>query len=439
MASGEQLRTLAGESSSIADGTALAWLPDIRLVSGGYNGQVGIWDPETGKEQVLPKLHTDQVNSVAVSPDGKRIATGSSDKSIVLWDLEKGTARRLRGHRNLVLGLTFDPSGRRLLSASSDNDLRLWDVESGTTLRVFQGHESGLWSVIARNGHAYTAANDGTLRRWSLDRTGQWIWELEGEPQAVQLLPHPADAADVADTPNGELLVGLEDGAVTAYSLPAAASQVTDTPNELDRTKAHDAAVNHFALSPDGKTLATASMDKAARLWRIRRKAGGERGSGFQPRRGAGSGEGLAVENRSHVLSLEPLHSFDKHSGSVHAVAFSPDGHLLATAGYDGQVGLVDVESGEGELSRAAEVGKIVAVQFTPDGSALITANYEERLLRLWQRDGLRLGPGCTIAELTDLPMWASLSPDGRRVAAVGRWFVTLHDLDRSAPPGSRQ
>jgi len=148
MTTGEQIRTLTGKSSLISDGTSLAWLPDGRLISGGDQGQVGIWDPATWEEQLLPRIHTDQVNSVAVSPNGDWIATGSSDKTIVLWDATGRPLRRLRGHRNLVQGLTFDPSGQRLLSTSDDNDLRLWDLASGTTLRVFQGHVAGLWSVI---------------------------------------------------------------------------------------------------------------------------------------------------------------------------------------------------------------------------------------------------------------------------------------------------
>ncbi|WP_133512347.1 WD40 repeat domain-containing protein [Candidatus Thiosymbion oneisti] len=463
MADGKQIRALTGESSDIADGTSLAWLPDGRLISGGFKGQVGIWDTATGEEQVLPRIHTDQVPAVAVSPDGGRIATGSADKTIILWDATGRPLRRLRGHRNLILGLAFDASGQRLLSASYDNDLRLWDLASGTTLRVFQGHVAGLWSVIVRDGYAYTAANDGTLRRWSLDLTGQWIWDLDQEPASALLLPSPAGGRI------GELLIGFADGAVRGYGLlspatrstsfnpvgaeaerledsdehtgphsgpypqapvavrtaaarldaeSAAATDAGDTPVapspntpgtlRLNLPDAHDNQVLRFAVSPDGQTLATCSHDDTARVWHIQRNA--------------------------DRLSLEPLYPFDQHAGSVHAVDFSSDGRLLATAGYDGQVGLFDLKTGAGKLSQAAEFGQVLAVEFIPDGNQLISANRDERRIRLWQRDGLQLTNGRTITELSDKPLWTSLSPDGRRVAVVGRGsMVSIYDLDLTA------
>ncbi len=100
----------------IASGNSLAFFPDgRRLVSGGFQRDVGIWNLETGAVKVLPRLHTDEVNAVAVSPDGKLISTGGSDKRIVLWESASGRPlRMLRGHDNRVFGLTFDDTGRRL-------------------------------------------------------------------------------------------------------------------------------------------------------------------------------------------------------------------------------------------------------------------------------------------------------------------------------------
>jgi len=195
--------------------------------------------------------------------------------------------------------------------------------------------------------------------------------------------------------------------ATDAGDTPVESSSNTPSALRLDLTDAHNSWVLRFAVTPDGQTLATAGMDDTARVWRIQRNADG--------------------------LSLEPLHHFDQHSNSVYAVTFSPDGRLLAAAGYDGQVGLFDL-TGDGKLSRAAESGEIDAVEFTPDGNAVITAHNEERRLQYWQREGLQLTNGRTIARLSDNPLWAKLSPDSRRVAIVGRdQFVSIYDLDPTA------
>lgn len=275
----------------------------------------------------MPRIHTDQLPSVAVSPDGKRIATGSGGKTIILWDATSGQLlRQLRGHRNLVLGLTFDPSGQRLLSAGRDNDLRLWDVASGTTLRVFQGHVAGLWSVIVRDGYAYTAANDGTLRRWPLEQSGQWFWDLEDqEPISARLLPDPVGNA------TGNLLIGFASGAVRGYALPPETSGHSSSPR-LDPESA--------ATADPGDTLVVSSPNapRDLRLTFARYTRTGcksvcsvvEWTDTCYRRRG----------QNGDSLSLESLHRFEQHSDVVYAVTFSPDGRLLATAGYDGQIGL---------------------------------------------------------------------------------------------------
>ncbi len=312
--------------------------------------------------------------------------------------------------------------------------MRLWDLASGVALRVYQGHEAGLWSVLAATGPAgpvaYTAANDGTLRRWPLGLPGQWVWQLPGrEPAAALVLPEQR-----------LLLLGLADGAIEALPLPEPAAAPEPTPSDPDARprpapdpdqatlaaapsdpraappplfrldEAHDAMVLRFAISPTDATIATAGHDHTARLWRL---APGDDGP-----------------------LLTPLHRLDQHSDSVHAVAFSADGRTLATAGYDGQVGLFDVATGDGALTRVAEHGRIASAAFTPDGTALLSAHYEERQLQLWQRNGLALTDPRTIARLSDWPLWAALSPDGRQVAAVGRELVvSVYPLPAAATP----
>ena len=148
-------------------------------------------------------------------------------------------------------------------------------------------------------------------------------------------------------------------------------------------------------------------MDGKAKLWRVERSTDG--------------------------IALTPLYVLEDHTDTVHAVAFSPDGRTLATAGYDGRVGLFDVETGEGGVFDAGE-GKIVAVQFTDSGSGLMIG--EDLTALLW--DLTKQPPESReVAKAQDRLLWATLRPDGRQLAAVGReHVVTLYELGpKSAEP----
>ncbi len=383
---GEQLRTLEGHTASIAGPNGLDFSPDgKRLASASSDKTARIWDVETGKSLHTLKSHNEELQAVAFSPDGGLIATASVDKRIVLWEADTGRSLRLfTGHDNIVFGVAFDAAGRRLMSASRDKTLRLWDVATGVTLRVYQGHTAGLWSVARHGDTLYTAANDQTVRRWSLATPGQWVWKLPEKPDAVALSP---DASLIA--------VGFANGALRVYD------RVTGDEKALVED-AHGDIFSRLAFNADGTLLASASHDDTAKLWQIDRPVTG--------------------------LILTPLHTLEGHTDAVHAVAFSPDGRTLATAGYDGRVGLFDVESGEGELFEAHE-GWIADVEFDAGGKRLLSVGIHDFKLRLWDLTKQPPEPR-EVAKAKDKLLWTTLRPDGRQAAAVGREaVVTLHDL----------
>jgi WD40 repeat protein len=390
---GEQVRTLEGHTGAIADGVdSLDFSPDSkRLASASFDKTARIWDVETGQRLHTLRWHNDIVAGVTFSPEGDLLATSSVDKRIVLWDADTGRPLRLfTGHENMVFGVAFDADGRRLLSASRDNTLRLWDVATGVTLRVYQGHTAGLWSVARHGDTLYTAANDQTVRRWSLATPGQWVWDMP-----------PGTPNSAAVSPNGEYVaVGFENGAIRFFSIPSGELEAED----LD---AHPSIIKRLTFNPEGTRLATAGMDGIAKLWQVDKTPTG--------------------------LTLTPLHTLEGHTGSVHAVAFSPDGRTLATAGYDGRVGLFDVESGEGELFEAhnqcERSGCAEAVEFFDHGRTLMSVGYADQRIRLWDLTKQPPEPR-DLAKTKDMLLWATLRPDGRQVAAVGReQVVTLHDL----------
>ena len=113
----------------------MAFSPDgTRIASGSRDKTVRLWDAATGQPVGQPLTgHTDAVSSVAFSPDGTRIASGSADNTVRLWDAATGqpVGQPLTGHTDAVSSVAFSPDGTRIASGSADNTVRLWDAATG--------------------------------------------------------------------------------------------------------------------------------------------------------------------------------------------------------------------------------------------------------------------------------------------------------------------
>src|SRR5712671_5611389 len=173
---------------------SVAFSPDgFRIVSGSEDKTIRLWDAETGDPIGKPlDRHSDGVNSVAFSPDGSRIVSGSWDKTIRLWDAETGDpiGKPLEGHCDGVSSVAFSRDGSRIVSGSWDETIRLWDAETGDPIgKPLEGHSSRVLSVaFSRDGSRIVSGSlDNTIRLW--DAKVSDIVSTSSWPGFFQLLP----------------------------------------------------------------------------------------------------------------------------------------------------------------------------------------------------------------------------------------------------------
>jgi WD40 repeat protein len=152
---------------------SVAFSPDgTRIVSGSADNTLRLWDAQTGQPLGQPlKGHESWVMSIAFSPDGTRIVSGSEDKTLRLWDAKTGQplGQPLTGHESTVMSVAFSPDGTRIVSGSEDKTLRLWDAKTGQPLgQPLKGHESWVMSVtFSPDGtRIVSGSDDNTLRLW---------------------------------------------------------------------------------------------------------------------------------------------------------------------------------------------------------------------------------------------------------------------------------
>jgi WD40 repeat protein/3',5'-cyclic AMP phosphodiesterase CpdA len=318
--------------------------------------------------------HSDELNSVAFSPEGSLLATASDDRTARIWDLTTGTTRTvLYGHGARVRAVAFSPDRSLLATASDDRSARIWDIATGTSRTTLNGHGAGLTAVaFAPDGSLLaTASGDGTAR----------IWDVAAGTTRATLKGHDAGVGAVAFSPDGSLLATASDDET---------ARIWDVSTGITRTtlEGHSLGLTGLAFSPDGSLLATASDDETARIWDIatgitRTTLGspliGLNGVAFSP-----DGSLLATASDDETARIWDIATgttrkfLEGHRERLWGVAFSPDGSLLATASQDGTARIWDVTTGATRTVLPGRGVGLTGVAFSPDGSLLATASDDE-------------------------------------------------------------
>ena len=293
------------------------------------------------------KGHSGWVTGIAFSVDGQRLASGSSDQTVKLWDVPTGQETSTVASKiKEVQALAFSRDGHWLAAENSLNTVTLWDATTGREVRTFSSNKplgvlgtSWVYSIAFSPDGRWLASgvDDKTVRLWDVE-TGQPVLDLTAARRSVIY---------IAFSPDGRWLAsGGDDRTIKVWEVA--------TGKEILMLRGHKKNVYAVVFSPNGRYLASASADKSVKLWDV--------------------STGREIQNLTG------------HGGAVTSIAFSPDSRWLASGSWDRTVKIWNVQTGQEVRTLEGNTHRIYAVAFDSRGHWLASGS-EDGAIKLWRLD----------------------------------------------------
>jgi WD40 repeat protein len=351
------------------------------------------------------KGHSNFVSSVAFSPDGKTIASGSDDDTVRLWNLQGREIKTLLGHRREISSVAFSPDGKTIVTGSADKTVKLWNLQGQEIKTPKMKHNSDVTSVAF--------SPDGKMiATGSTDKTVK-LWNLQGQEIKTPKMEHNSDVTSVAFSLDGKMIASSSaDKTVKLWNLQS---------GEVKTLNEHSSDVRSVAFSPDGKMIASGSADKTVKLWNLQ---SGEVKTfpwhseeiwsvAFSP-----DGKMIAFSSADNTVKLWNLQSGEiktlpRHSESIGSVTFSPDGKMIAFSSADNTVKLWKLQGLEIK-TLSGHRGDVRSVAFSPDGK-MIASGSEDKTIKLWNLQGQEIK---TLSRHSDYVRSVAFSPDSKMIAS---------------------
>ncbi|MEM7555330.1 MAG: serine/threonine-protein kinase [Cyanobacteria bacterium P01_A01_bin.84] len=297
------------------------------------------------------KAHKSMIHTVSISPDGEFIASGSSDRTIKLWQTSnskfvRSFGRWFSGHTSMVRQVTFSPNGEILASASWDETVKLWQVSSGKEIRTLKAHSSGV--------NAVTFSPDGQLLATGSDDNSIKLWWTESGRELKKFNGHTDSVQAIAFSPDGQLI------ASTSADWTVKLWQVS-TAREIYTFTEHSLFVNAVAFSPNSQLLASASSDNTIRIWQ------------------------LSTGKKNHILV--------GHTDAVCAIAFSPNGELLISSSWDKTIKIWETHTGRELITLTGHTNYIRTIALSIGNSIhphtsnqlILVSGSDDTTIKIWK------------------------------------------------------
>ena len=287
--------------------------------------------------------HTSMVHAVSISPDGQILASGSSDKSVKIWELHTGRLLRqmgrwFSGHSGIVDTLAFNHNGEILASGSWDETIKLWSVSRGRQIRTLKGHNSCI-NCLSFSGDGQLIASgsfDSTIKLWQVI-TGQEVGNFIGHSDSV---------CSIIWSPDGHFLAS----ASADYTIKIWRAS---TGREICTFKGHSLFVNSLAYNQDGTILVSGSSDNTIKLWQ--------------------------------VSTGKEIRTIKGHSDVVWTVALSPDEQFLVSGSWDNTIKIWQVSTGKEICTLKGHSNYVRSVAISPNGKILVSSS-DDNTIKIWQQ-----------------------------------------------------
>jgi WD40 repeat protein len=243
-------------------------------------GEIRVWDAKSGKPGKALAGHAQDVEALALSKDGKLLASASEDNTVLIWNLAEGkSTQTIKGHTDFVTGVAFSADGKQLVTTSKDKTVRVWNLADAKELASFKVERmvevkdaKGKVSKQKELGREFTNAvftNDGKkIIAGNLDGVIK-VYDVESKKEEREMKAHEGVWA-MALSPDGtKLATGGWDGTIKLWNV-ADGKDLRTIKAHADTAKATGATVTSVAFSPNGQTLASGSIDGVVKIWSVK-------------------------------------------------------------------------------------------------------------------------------------------------------------------------